>query len=161
MARPRTQRQPEADISDAVFLVLGARPDLCKLWHQRSGTFWLHETPPNRPIVAVPAGLLDFSGVLIDGRRLELDAKTPTGRLTAAQRERVPMLEAMRCTVIFVRSGEEALWCVEDAVRLGAAVWMPWERRRERWESLGRQGVAPGVGADSMSRALPAERSGA
>lgn len=108
--------QQETVVVNDVLAALGMRDD-CKVWRQRAGTFWTRPEPGATPLTCVPDGSADISGILRGGRRLELECKHPRGgKHEEDQKRRAAMITAMGGVYAFVRSGEEAVRVVDDAL---------------------------------------------
>jgi len=114
----RRKRQAETAVVNAVLLALGNRPD-CRVWRQRAALLWTRPDPSGVPLRAVPDGCADISGLLSDGRRLELECKTSRGRQSAGQKRWQAMVERFGGVYAVVRSAGEAERVVEDALRGG------------------------------------------
>ena len=104
----------EAQIVHDVLETLGRRPDLCRIWRQNTGCL------PDcfgRPVRFGLPGAGDISGILIDGRRLEIECKSAIGRQTEDQKAFQQMIRKFSGVYLLVRSAEDALQMVEEQVQ--------------------------------------------
>lgn len=62
-------------------------------------------------------GQADISGILCNGRRLEIEAKAERGRQSQAQRLFQAMIEKYGGLYVLARSVEDAMHAVDDALR--------------------------------------------
>lgn len=107
---PKTK---ESDVVGSVLETLGRRPDLCRVWRQNTGCLrdcW------GRPVRFGCVGAGDISGLLIDGRRLEIECKSTTGKQRPEQEAFQAMIQRFGGVYLLVRSVEEAVRGVEDAI---------------------------------------------
>ena len=109
----------EASIQAQILLTLGARPELCRIHRRNRGTAVNLQTGRGVQFGDFP-GAADITGILVDGRRLEIEVKGPKGRLTPEQRSFGEMIQRYRGVWLVARSVEEAVQAVEAAVRVGA-----------------------------------------
>lgn len=107
---------PEHHLQQAILLALGKRKDL-RLWRQNGGVA-TSEDGSRWVRFGIP-GCADLSGVLADGRRLEIEVKRPGGQLSDQQRAFQAMIERFNGVYIVARSVDEALAGVEAAQRGG------------------------------------------
>lgn len=103
----------EADIQAAVLRVLGARPDL-RLWRANSGAAIDPRT--GRMVRFGLQGQADLSGILIGGRRLEIEIKGPRGRQTPEQQHFGAMIQRFGGLYVVAYSLQEALFAIEEAL---------------------------------------------
>lgn len=103
----------EADIQRAILLTLGSRPDL-RIWRQNTGMAF---SADGRQAVrfGIP-GQADLSGILIGGRRLEIEVKGPRGRQTSEQQFFGAMITRFGGLYIVAHSLEEALSAIEEVL---------------------------------------------
>jgi hypothetical protein len=92
----------EHQIQNDILRAFGTRPDL-RLWRANVGAVRL-----GRRLVrfGVP-GQADLTGILPDGRRLEIEVKAPDGRQTPAQRAYQKMIEKFHGVYILARSTDD------------------------------------------------------
>jgi hypothetical protein len=72
-------------------------------WRQNSGTAWIG----GQPVTFGYPGAGDITGILPDGRRLEIECKSPTGTQSPKQKEFEAKVVASRGVYILVRSVED------------------------------------------------------
>jgi len=72
-------------------------------WRQNTGTVWLGE----RPIFYGYPGSGDITGILPDGRRLEIECKSPTGNQSEKQKKFQRHIEANHGVYLLVSSVTE------------------------------------------------------
>ncbi len=96
----------ERDIQAAILRVVGARP-FVRLWRQNTGKV---PTADGKRVIAfgIP-GAADLSGLLDDGRRLEIEVKTASGRQSERQRRFMEMIQRFGGVYIIARSPDDAL----------------------------------------------------
>lgn len=92
----------ESSILREILLYLGTRTDL-RAWRSNSGA-----ALGRRGLVrfGVP-GQADISGILVGGRRLEIEVKGPTGRMSDQQRKFRAMIECFGGLYILARSVDD------------------------------------------------------
>lgn len=94
----------ERALQSAILLAFGSRPGL-RIWRQNAGLLW---GPNNRRIRATVTGAADISGILRrDGRRLEIEVKSPTGCQSPEQKAFQHMIEMFGGKYILARSVED------------------------------------------------------
>lgn len=107
--------RPEAEILRGVLLAVSAIPGVV-VWRQNSGLYY---TPDGhggfRRVRAAIPGAADITG-LARGRRLEIEVKAATGRLREDQVEFGRMVLENGGIYLVVRSEEEAVAMVRDAM---------------------------------------------
>jgi hypothetical protein len=114
-----------------ILRALGTRPDL-RLWRQNVGVavplsalrLVARAVLPNtqaekllgavRPITYGVPGMADLSGVRSDGRRIEIEVKSPRGRQRKEQRSYQKMIERFGAVYVLARTVEEAESCLES-----------------------------------------------
>lgn len=113
MTRPGAALEPdERQIQAAILWEFGSHPRI-RLWRQSSGLFL---SPAGcRPVRAGIPGCADLSGILADGRRLEIEVKGPRGRQSARQRAFQKMIERFGGVYILARSAEDVRAGLEAA----------------------------------------------
>lgn len=79
----------------------------CRVWRQNAGAA-ISIDGMRKIRLAVP-GAADITGILPDGRRLEVEVKTQTGRQSDQQRAFQRMIENLGGVYILVRSSRDAL----------------------------------------------------
>ena len=117
----------EIEIVNEVLQILGQRPELCRVWRQNTGC--LHSRRSSipsskhridklgRPVRFGVNGAGDISGLLVDGRRLEIEVKTETGKQSDEQKNFEAMIRRFGGVYLLVRSAEEALRMVTKEMR--------------------------------------------
>lgn len=93
----------ERDILAAVLATFGAHPYL-RIWRQGVGAAWLGGAGQRRMVRFGLPGMADVSGILRCGRRVEIECKTATGRLTLEQRRWGEMVTAYGALYVLARS---------------------------------------------------------
>jgi hypothetical protein len=94
----------ERALQTQILIKFGCRPGL-RLWRQNSGLLWAKD---GRRVRATVIGAADISGILRrDGRRLEIEVKSPTGRQSPEQKAFQAMIEAFGGKYILARSIED------------------------------------------------------
>lgn len=99
-------RRSERAVQAAILLALGSRPDV-RLWKQWHSGLLL--TRDGRPTKVGTPGMADLSGIVADGRRLEVEVKSETGTMRDTQRSFGAMIERFRGIYIVARSVEDAI----------------------------------------------------
>jgi hypothetical protein len=102
---------PETLLVQQIFLRLGKRNDL-RIWRQNSGAL---PTATGRIVKFGTPGAADLSGILEDGRRIEIEIKTPSGRQSEQQKRFQEMIEKFNGIYILARSVEDAERGIVDA----------------------------------------------
>jgi len=115
------RQQPETAIRSAILTRLSAlrTPDgfrACLVYHRYTGTARAMTDPSRVISIGVP-GMADIGGMLADGRALEIEVKTPTGRLSPEQIAWRDTVTSMGALYILARSAEEAEEAVRGALR--------------------------------------------
>ena len=104
----------ETALKQHIWLALGSRPELGKYAVRNRGA------AADRRGQLVRFGdfpsAADITGILPDGRRVELEVKTAVGRLTEGQRDFGAMILANKGVWAVVRSADEAIAVVEAAL---------------------------------------------
>jgi hypothetical protein len=102
----------EREIQNSILSALSRHP--LRLWRQNSGKFQVVTNPCEvclrraRWIQGAPAGAADLSGLLFDGRRVEIEVKAQT-KQSEDQKAWQAMIERFGGVYILARSAEEAL----------------------------------------------------
>jgi len=92
----------EKQVQNAILRAFGTLPML-RLWRANVGAARI-----GRRVVRFGiAGQADLTGILPDGRRLEIEVKSATGRQTAAQKAFQEMIERFHGVYILARSVED------------------------------------------------------
>jgi len=92
----------EKQVQNAILRAFGTLPTL-RLWRANVGAARI-----GRRVVRFGiAGQADLTGILPDGRRLEIEVKSATGRQTAAQKAFQEMIERFHGVYILARSVED------------------------------------------------------
>lgn len=100
----------ESSIQSEILAWLGSRP-WCRAWRQVTGTYL---TPDGRHVVR--AGLIgsaDISGILHDGRRLEVEVKSARGTQSKQQKAFEAMVKRMGGVYVVARSVDEVRAALE------------------------------------------------
>jgi hypothetical protein len=92
----------ELEIQNAILREFGTRRDL-RIWRANCGVARMG----NRVIRFGVPGQADLTGILPDGRRLEIEAKAPDGRQTEEQRNYQRMIERFGGVYVLARSVED------------------------------------------------------
>lgn len=91
----------ERTLQTAILREFGSVP-WCRLWRQNSGLFL---TPDGQhPVRAGIPGCADLSGILSDGRRLEIEVKSTRGRQSKQQLAFQRMIQRFQGVYILARS---------------------------------------------------------
>ena len=108
--------RPETDIMRGVLLAVSAIPGVV-VWRQNSGLYYAPDGHGGfRRVRAAMPGAADLSGILPDGRRLELEVKAATGELRQEQVEFGRMILEHGGVYLVARSEEEAVAGVRAAI---------------------------------------------
>lgn len=108
----------EADILREILVALSAlqRHDgspVCRVWRQHVGAF----LGPSGNVVKVGIeGQADIGGVLCNGRALQVEVKSATGRTSDAQERWGAMVRRLGGLWLVARSADEAVAAVREAV---------------------------------------------
>ena len=94
--------QTEKRLQNEILRRFGTRADL-RLWRSNAGVARMG----NRVVRFGVPGQADLTGILADGRRLEIEVKSPTGRQTQDQKNYQRMIERFGGVYVLAR-------CVED-----------------------------------------------
>ena len=89
----------EHDVLNAIIRAYGTRTD-CRVWRQNTGAARYGQQVVR---FGVP-GQADLTGLLADGRRLEIEVKSSTGRQSPAQAAYQAMIERFGGIYILARS---------------------------------------------------------
>ena len=102
---------PEKKIQNEIMAALGTN-DRLRLWRQNTGVFRaLH----GEEIIKVGInGAADLSGILYDGRRLEIEVKSATGKTSKEQERWIKMIRNMNGVAIVARSAQDAIKQLRD-----------------------------------------------
>ena len=101
----------EAEIQNQILRALPM--DLCRAWRANTGV----AAHGKRVVAYGLKGQADISGILNDGRRLEIEVKSATGRQSPEQRAFQGMIEAHHGIYILARSVADAIDGIHRAVR--------------------------------------------
>ena len=93
----------ESQLQREILEAVGSRTPL---WRQNAGRVQLIN---GRWMDLAPAGAADLTGILADGRRLEIEVKSATGQQREAQRAWQRMILSKGGVYILARSVDEAL----------------------------------------------------
>lgn len=102
----------ENEIQARIIAAIGSRPDV-RLWRANTGAAQMANGQFVR--FGIP-GQADLSGITADGRRLEIEVKSATGRLRPDQVAFGKMIRRFGGIYIVARSVEEAVRQVEAAI---------------------------------------------
>lgn len=93
-----------------------------RLWRQQAGRVYVvpyreaqRKGARGSWMDLAPAGAADLTGIYADGRRLEIEVKTPTGQQRAAQIAWQQMIQSRQGVYILARSVDDALRQMIDA----------------------------------------------
>lgn len=100
--KPKHARN-EKQIQDAILRHFGKRPDM-RLWRQNTGVGFYSG---GRVVRYGRVGAADLTGLLAGGRRIEIEVKGPTGRLTPQQCKYGKEIEQYGGIYIVARSIED------------------------------------------------------
>jgi len=103
----------EQQIQQEILIALGRRPD-CRVWRQNSGT--APSWDGKRVVRFGVPGCADISGLLIDGRRLEIEVKKAGGKQSPDQVNFQRMIERFGGVYMLVYSVAEAVAGVDAAI---------------------------------------------
>lgn len=104
----------ERAIQTAILARLGARPNLCRVWRQNTGV--AKNVSTGQVVRFGIPGQADITGMLVDGRRLEIEVKGPKGVQSDEQKAFQAMVERFGGVYLLCRSAEEAVRGVLDAL---------------------------------------------
>lgn len=104
----------ETAISKAIELAIGSRRD-ARIWRNNSGMAF----GKGRAVKFGITGQADLSGILSDGRRLELEVKKPGEGPTTEQADFGAMIERFGGVWAVVTSVDEAIAVVDRAMGIG------------------------------------------
>jgi hypothetical protein len=142
---------PESRIQAEILSALGRLPWL-RLWRQNTGVGYTRDG--RRTIAYGLKGSADLSGVLYDGKRLEIEVKTQRGRQTQQQQAFESMLNSFGGVYIVARSPQDAL----DQLSQRGYSHDAWQRFRSRIDtdsdptSRGRGGFREGLDVHEAER---------
>ena len=105
----------EAQLLQKILFSLGRLKEI-RVWRQNSGKL------PNangRMVQFGTPGAADITGILPDGRRLEIEVKTMTGKQSVQQKRYQDMIQRFGGVYILARSVEDALDGVREAIEAG------------------------------------------
>ena len=92
----------EHEIQNAIIREFGTRPEL-RLWRANCGTARFH----GRVVRFGVPGQADLTGILQNGRRIEIEVKSATGRQSIEQKQYQAMIERFGGLYILARSVED------------------------------------------------------
>jgi hypothetical protein len=117
VAEEHTPAEPERSLQQKILLAVGSRPD-CRLFRQQAGHVPVLDSRDVkrakqlglrvRYMQLAPVGAADLTGITDDGRRIELEVKTPKGALSQDQRRWGEMIQKFGGVYGVVRSVDEA-----------------------------------------------------
>lgn len=84
-----------------------------RVWRQNSGKL---PNEQGRMVQFGTPGAADITGILPDGRRLEIEVKTPTGRQSEQQKRYQDMIERFGGVYILARSVDDAVNAVRRLI---------------------------------------------
>lgn len=99
----------EKEVQNAILAWAASRTDL-RLWRANSGV--AKTMDGKRTVKFGVNGQADLSGILRDGRRLEIEVKSPTGRQSESQKKFQSMITRFGGVYVLARSVKD----VEDSV---------------------------------------------
>lgn len=101
-----------------ILVAIGSRTDV-RLWRQNAGRARVtSHSGTDRWIEMAPSGAADLTGILKDGRRLEIEVKRPRLGLTADQLRWKAMVERFGGVYVLAHSAAEATSAVNRALGL-------------------------------------------
>lgn len=100
----------EHTIQNAILREFGARADM-RLWRQNTGA----ATFRGQRVSFGVQGAADLSGILPDGRRLEIEIKSAVGRQSPEQRAYQTMIERFNGVYILARSVDDVYAALRSA----------------------------------------------
>ncbi len=92
----------EKDVQHAILRTFGTLPRL-RIWRANTGVARIGK----RVVRFGVPGQADLTGILPDGRRLEVEVKSPTGRQTRDQKNFQRMIEKFNGIYVLARSVED------------------------------------------------------
>ena len=108
----------ERRIQSEILLAVGSRPGV-RLWRQQCGRVPVLDPRDVRRALTLglrvrymqlaPPGAADLCGLMADGRMLQVECKSPTGRVRPEQTKWREIIEKYRGIYILARSAEEAV----------------------------------------------------
>jgi hypothetical protein len=106
-----TEKQIQAEI----LRVFGQRHDM-RLWRSNCGVATMGVGPAARIVSFGVPGQADLSGIVCDGRRLEIEIKSQTGKQSKEQKSYQSMIERFGGIYILARSVEDVHSALEAAI---------------------------------------------
>lgn len=112
------QKQAEKRLQNAILRSFGTRSDM-RLWRQNTGVAFYPDwqTGQRRAVRFGLPGAADLSGILPDGRRLEIEVKSPKGRQTKEQAAYQRMIERFGGLYVLARSLSDVEVALQEAER--------------------------------------------
>ena len=112
-------RNDEAVLLREIMLAVSAirRPDgspVCVLWRQHCGVF-LAMTGKHPTRIGIE-GQADIGGVLCNGRAVQVEVKSPIGRLREGQVRWATMCQSMGVLYVLARSVEDVTGAIREAL---------------------------------------------
>lgn len=108
----RGSEKSEARILSEVLVALGSDPR-CRVW--RSNTGVARTLDDDRVVRFGVRGAADITGILADGRRLEIEVKRASGKVSEDQARFGSMIRSFGGIFAVVRSAEEAVDVIDGA----------------------------------------------
>lgn len=99
----------EKELQNAILRTFGTIPRL-RIWRANTGVARIAK----RVVRFGIPGQADLTGILPDGRRLEVEVKSPTGRQTRCQRSFQRMIEKFNGVYVLARSVEDVWNALRD-----------------------------------------------
>lgn len=111
-----TKRPPnpitEVELQQAILLAVGQLPYV-RVWRQQTGQGWTQDMRRQIRFGVVGGG--DASGLMADGRRIEIEVKVPGNYQSPEQKRFQAMINNFGGVYLVVHSVEEALRLVQQA----------------------------------------------
>lgn len=114
----RSAGEREKQVQNEILEALGQRPDL-RLWRANAGV--ARSLDHQRIVRFGVNGQADLSGILANGRRLEVEVKTEVGVQSDDQKNFQAMIERFGGVYVLARSAAEAVAKVNEAIAKGVA----------------------------------------
>ena len=97
----------EKQIQNEILRTFGTRPDM-RIWRQNTGVAkYRGRDGQTRTVVFGVPGQADITGILPDGRRLEIEVKSSTGQQTQEQRNYQAIIERFGGVYVLARSVQD------------------------------------------------------
>lgn len=133
----------ERAVMKQILRVIGSRPDV-RLWRSNAG---VGRALSNDAVIAfgIP-GQGDLTGIVADGRRLEIEVKSATGRQSPQQQRFEAMVKRFNGIYILTRSVDDAVTQLEAALNCANGANSPFPEAACRNKTVvGRSPAGPGA----------------